>query len=119
MCRTLFLKHWPFLICLVVFVLLLARNPFSERTLIPNLEPYPDSFYYIDPALSRAKVHGYVLEGEGRSLPRIVPPMYSLALTPAFIIFPDARMFYVTNVILALISFALFYAICCTLFERK
>lgn len=117
--RKILFQHWPFLLCFGLFVLLLARNPFSERSLIPNLEPYPDSFYYIGPALSMAKGHGYVLEREGRALRPVVPPMYSLVLTPAFVIFSDVRMFYVTNVILALLSFGLFYAICCRLFEQK
>ena len=47
---------------LLTFTLLLLKNPFSERNLISNLEPYPDTIHYINPALSFIKGNGFIVE---------------------------------------------------------
>ncbi|MFZ1720913.1 MAG: hypothetical protein WAU07_00215, partial [Microgenomates group bacterium] len=104
-----------FFVFSVIFLLLLAKNPFSERTLIPNFEPYPDTFYYI--TTSRC-----ALQGKGWKLcrPEIenvagiessVAPLYSALLMPGFVINFDPRFFYFTNVLLALLSFLIFFLI--------
>lgn len=108
------LLHWETIaifatgICLA---LLLARNPFSSRTLIPNFEPFPDSFYYIVPARSFLAGHGLQMYRLTRGFVPAVPPLYSFALMPLFLVHNDPRMFYYMNVVLAFISFALFVAI--------
>jgi hypothetical protein len=100
-----------FFCAFALFLLLLARNPLSERTLIPNLEPYPDSFHYLVPATSFASGGSFgITRGFGIIKPS-VPPLYSIALIPLFIINNDVRMFYFTNVILTLSSLLLFYLI--------
>jgi len=104
-------KHWIFIINLLIFALLLAKNPFSERSLIPNFEPYPDTIHYVNSARSFIEGHGLQIYREGRALKTNVPPLYSLVLMPLFLIYNDPRMFYFTNVILALLSFFLFYKI--------
>jgi len=104
-------RHGAFWVTLCLFVLLLAKNPFSIRTLIPNFEPYPDTIHYINSAQSFIKGHGLQIWREGRALKTTVPPLYSLVLIPAFLINNDARMFYFANIILALLSFVLFYLI--------
>lgn len=104
-------KHWPFLIALFIFIALLLRDPFSMRTLIPNLEPYPDTIHYLNSARSFIEGKGLQITREGRSLKMGVPPLYSLSLIPIFILNKDVRMFYFTNVILALVSFLFFYKI--------
>ncbi|HAV15461.1 MAG TPA: hypothetical protein DCX25_03960 [Candidatus Pacebacteria bacterium] len=100
-----FFAHILFVSLLFV---LLARNPFSSRTLIPNMEPFPDTFHYIVPAQSLLRGEGFFISREGRTIVPAVPPLYSLSLVPAFLVKNDARMFYVTNVILALTAYALF-----------
>ncbi len=104
-------KHGIFIFCLFVFLLFLARNPFSIRTLIPNLEPYPDTVHYLSPAWNFASGNGFRLFREDRPLKTWVPPLYSAVMIPAFLIRNDVRMFYFVNVFLALISFFLFYKI--------
>lgn len=104
----------PFLIfgsCLLLFGLLLFKDPFSTRSLIPNLEPYPDTFHYINGARSLLSGYGLKIVREGRVTNTSVPPLYSLVLVPAFIISNDPRVFYFINIILAILSFSLFYLI--------
>lgn len=90
----------------MLFILLLARNPYSERTLIGNFEPFPDSFHYVVPARELAHGRGfYIARDSGRIVPS-VPPLYSLFLAPTWFVSQDARTFYFVNVVLALASFA-------------
>ncbi len=104
-------RHWVFWVTLCLFILLLAKNPFSIRTLIPNFEPYPDTIHYINSAQSFIRGHGLQIWREGRILKTTVPPLYSLVLIPIFLINIDARMFYFANVFLAFGSFLFFYFI--------
>ena len=106
-----FFQRWMFFSGLVMLLILLARNPFSSRTLIPNLEPFPDTFHYIVPAQSVIKGYGLVIERGGRTFKQSVPPMYSLVLIPVFLISSDPRMFYITNVVLVVLGYTLFYII--------
>ncbi len=97
--------------CIIVFLLLLFKDPFSDRTLIPNFEPYPDTFYYLIPSLNLVKGEGFYLSREGRILKNSIPPLYSIAILPLFLVNPDPRMVYYANVLLALISFTIFLLI--------
>lgn len=108
-----------FLICGLVLLFLLWRNPFSSRTLIPNLEPFPDSIHYLSPALSFIQGKGLYISREGRQILPGVPPLYSIALMPALLIKQDVRMFYFVNVILAFVSLGIFYHIVKQLFPSK
>ncbi|MBP9699706.1 hypothetical protein KBD71_00310 [Candidatus Woesebacteria bacterium] len=108
--RNFFLRHWLFWITLLGFTLLLARNPFSERTLIANFEPYPDSFHYILPARNLLMGKGFSMDRLGKIVPG-VPPFYSLVFVPFFAILNDPRMVYVANVLLSLLSLVIFYAL--------
>jgi hypothetical protein len=103
------LKIITVLIIVITFLLLLYKNPFSERNLIPNLEPFPDSIHYLSPALNLVKGGGLLIEREGRVIPPSVPFLYSLTLVPGFLIFSDVRFFYFTNVMLALSGLFFFY----------
>lgn len=101
-----------FFIPLVVFSLLLIRNPFSERSLIPNLEPFPDSFHYILPARCFITMNQWNLcrpATPGRSSD--VAPLYSATLIPLYLLSIDPRMFFLTNVVLAIGSFLLLHLI--------
>ncbi len=114
--RKLFSLNFVFV---VLFGLLIYKDPFSERTLIPNFEPYPDTFFYINPALSLIKGDGMHIVREGRVLKPNVPPLYSLTLIPIFLTRQDPRMAYYVNVILAFASLFLFWAILNKLFTNK
>lgn len=110
-------------LCLVLlFALLIFKDPFSLRTLIPNFEPYPDTFNYINPALNFVKGKAFNMSREGRLSKVInlkVPPLYSLGLVPVFLIKPDPRMSYYANVILALTSLLIFWAILRKIFVSR
>ncbi len=95
----------------ILFALLLFKDPFSIRTLIPNLEPFPDTIHYINPALSFLEFGKLRIVRNGFSRTANVPPLYSIILIPLLFINKDARMFYYTNIILSFISFFLFYKI--------
>lgn len=95
----------------LIFLLLLFKDPFSERTLIPNFEPYPDAIYYVNPARSLLSGEGLYITREGRKSNPVIAPLYSLSIAPLFLINYDARMFYFTNLILALFSWVFFYLI--------
>lgn len=96
-------------IIFLTFLLLLFKNPFSERNLIPNLEPYPDSIHYLNPPLSFLKGKGFAIEREGRTLKPSVPFLYSASLMPGFFINRDVRFFYFTNIVLAFLGLVFFY----------
>lgn len=104
-------ERFIFLGLIFIFLLLVFKDPFSQRTLIPNFEPYPDTFHYINPALNFVKGEGFNMNREGREITLKVPPLYSFVLVPVFFINPDPRMAYYANVLLALISLFLFRAI--------
>lgn len=99
------------IIVATLFLLLTFKDPFSQRTLIPNFEPYPDTFHYINPALSLLKGTGFNLVRENRILKSHVSPLYSISLIPLFLLRPDPRMAYYSNVILAFLSLFLFWKI--------
>lgn len=104
-------ERFIFLGLIFIFLLLVFKDPFSQRTLIPNFEPYPDTFHYINPALNFVKGEGFNMNRGGREITLKVPPFYSFVLVPVFFIDPDPRMAYYANVLLALISLFLFRAI--------
>lgn len=104
-------RHFVFLVCFIIFGLLLYKDPFSQRTLIPNFEPFPDTFYYITSARNALEGKGLRFIREGREIRQGVPPLYSVSLMPAFLIRNDPRIFYFVNVAFSLLSFFLFYLI--------
>lgn len=117
-----FVKYAPHAViligCLYLFLALLYKDPFSERTLIPNFEPYPDTIHYVNPARSFLRGDGLKITREGRDFYPSVPPLYSIILIPIYAINSDPRMVYYTNAILSVISFFLFYLIARKIFKN-
>ncbi len=101
-----------------IFFLLLFRAPFSTRTLIPNFEPYPDSFHYLIPAMHLIEGEGMTMNRVGKILPG-VPPLYSLCIAPFLLIVNDPRMAYFTNLFLSMLSFTFFALSIKKLFPSK
>jgi len=107
-----FRKNWPFLIALLLFTLLLFKNPFSIRTLISNFEPFPDSFYYLVPARCFTQGKGLTMcLQNGQKFFQMTSWLYSLVQIPVFLINSDARSFYFTNLFLTFASLWVFYLI--------
>lgn len=108
-----------FLSAVLILVLLLLKNPYSERTLIPNLEPYPDTIHYINSAQSFLKGYGLKITRDEKIITNNVAPFYSLVLTPFYLLNSDPRNFYFANVLLSLFSLFIFYKILRKITEDK
>lgn len=109
-------KHWPLLLASAVLFVLLFRNPYNNRTLIPNFEPFPDTFHYVTVARCFLARGEWILcrDGIQHELPGAkpsVPQAYSLALIPGFMYNFDPRTFYYSNVVLSFVSLMLLYGI--------
>lgn len=89
---------------------LYARPFLSNRTLMGNLEPFPDTFHYLVPAYNLAHGNGLVMLREGGTPGApAVPPLYSLFLAPIFLFQNDPRWFYGVNIfVLSAAAFFLF-----------
>jgi len=107
-----FFRKNNFLIILVflclIYLALAFKNPFKENSLIPNLEPSPDVFYYSVPAWNLVRGNGFKMMAFGKEINSIVPPVYSVYLVPFFLIFNDVRCYYFANLLLCFLSIFLF-----------
>lgn len=121
--KKLFFRHWPLMISGVLFFVLLLKNPYSTRTLIPNFEPFPDAFYYVTTPLCYVSGNGWKMcrlhNPELQGIDTVVGPLYSLSLLPSLFIFKDPRSFYFSNVLLAFLSLFLLYKIASAFFTKK
>lgn len=116
-------KHLVFILTAGILAILLFRNPYSIRTLIPNLEPFPDALYYTTTPRCflngqdwrMCRINNSEISGIGPS----VPPAYSISLLPAYIVNQDVRTFYFSNILLSFISLALLYKISQNFFNNQ
>lgn len=99
------------LLNITLFLILLAQNPFSDKSILSDLYLYPDTIHYINPAVNIFKGAGFRISREGRSIAAEVPPLYSIVLIPAYLISHDPRMFYFINIVLSLTSAFLFFLV--------
>src|SRR3989338_6760515 len=106
-----FKPKYIFLMAAVLYGLLLFKDPFSERTLVSNMDPFPDTIHYLTPARSLAGGGNFALVRKFGQLKPVTAPLYSLVLVPFYMINDDARMYYFANVLLSLCSLFLFYKI--------
>ncbi len=103
---------------LIGLLLFAGKNPFSSGSIIPNLEPYPDTLYYSTPAWNFVHGHGFTMSFEGHNVDIITPPLYSIYLIPFFAVFNDVRTFYFANMLLMIASVVLFFLICKKIFGQ-
>ncbi|MEI7962138.1 MAG: hypothetical protein WCI04_07420, partial [archaeon] len=93
-----------FTILSVIFVVLAWKFPFKTTSLVSNLEPGPDTFYYSVPAWNFVHGQGFKMEAYGVSKPLGVKPLYGIFLIPFFAIANDVRVYVYANLMLGLIS---------------
>lgn len=105
------MRHAPFVVGIIILLLLLIRNPFSASSEIANLEPFPDTLFYLSASRNILAGKGFVLSRFDQPLVPVVPILYPLSLLPIFALFSDPRSFYFTNVLLTVIGAGLFYKI--------
>lgn len=99
-------------LAIFVFLVLAFKNPFGDRSLIGNFDPFPDSLHYVVPARNFAMGQGFNFSREGGQITIGVPPVYSWSLIPSYLLNSDARSFYFTNLVLGIISIIFLYKIC-------
>ncbi len=116
---TKYYKYLPLAGLIVIYLLLAFKNPYSARTLIPNLEPYPDTLYYSNPAWNFVHNRGFVMQSFDYQNKIITPPLYSIYLIPFFALFQDVRSFYFANLLLIVGSLILFTHIGYKVFSNK
>lgn len=114
-----FNKHRPFYLLNLLLILLLFKNPFSGQNAISSLEPFPDASLYLNMARNITDSEGFKITYKQVTLYSTIPPLYPLSLVPFYAIFDDPRSFYLTNLVLTLVSSFLFYQILLKLFKRK
>lgn len=91
----------------VVYLALAWKNPFKTNSLIPNLEPSPDTFYYSIPAWNFIHGQGFSMKVYGIEVPKGVPPLYGILLMPFFKIWRDVRSYFYLNIVLGVLSIGL------------
>ena len=106
-----YLLFLTYIFILLIFILLAYKDVFSIRTLIPNLEPYPDTLYYASPAWNYVKGNGFKMFFENLTIKSVTPPLYSIFLIPFFYFFSDVRSFYFANIFLMFSSILFFILI--------
>lgn len=118
-----FLKKYgfgiSFLVCVVVYLALVYKNPFKTNNLISNLEPSPDVYYYSVPAWNWVHGNGFKMEAFGIEIKKIVPPLYGIVLAPFFKIWGDVRCYYYANVLLGILSIYLFLKLVEVFLEKR
>jgi glycosyltransferase involved in cell wall biosynthesis len=107
------------LFILTTYLLLSLHNPFGRRSLVANLEPYPDSLYYSTPAWNFIQGKGFNMKFFNLETKLIVPPLYGLYLLPFFYFFGDVRSFYYANMVLMLGSLIFFLALLKKIFKKN
>lgn len=93
-----------------MFVFLSFKKVNTSDTLIPNLEPYPDSLYYSVPAWNFVHGNGFSMKTQNTVIKQQTPPLYGIYLIPFFALFNNVRSFYYANMIL-LISVIILFAL--------
>ena len=88
------------LLLIITFIFLSFKKVDSSDTLIPNLEPYPDSLYYSVPAWNFVHGDGFVMKTQNTIIKQQTPPLYGIYLIPFFALFNNVRSFYYANMIL-------------------
>ena len=102
------MKFWVCLVLiLAIYGLLAFKEPFTTKSLVPNLEPGPDVFYYSVPAWTLVNGHGFKMMALGVEKESVVKPLYGWLLVPFFYVFHDFRSFYFLNISLGLASIIL------------
>lgn len=114
-------KGFVFVLFIVVFVFvfLAFKNPFGDRSLVANLEPYPDTLYYSIPAWNFVSGKGFKMETYGEEIKKLVPSGYGIFLIPFFAIFDDIRSFYIANMVLSILTILFFLKIARKIFKKN
>ena len=106
-------------ISILIFLGLSFKNPFGVRSLVANLEPFPDALYYSAPAWNLIHGKGFNMSVFSWRAEQIVPPLYSFYLVPFFAVLCDVRAFYYANILLLLGTIIFFNLILKKIFREN
>lgn len=90
---------------LFLFLALASKNPFNDKSQIPNMEPFPDALLYSLPAWNWISGNGWNIKSFGLEANMTVPKFYGITMLPFMKLFNDIRGFYFGNVLLTLFTF--------------
>ncbi len=113
------MKNIVIVLLITIFVLLSFKKVYTSDTLIPNLEPYPDTLYYSIPAWNFVHGNGFVMKTQDTVIKQQTPPLFGLYLIPFFAFFKDIRSFYFANIFLSILTIILFVNIIDKIFSGK
>ena len=99
---------WILLFLISIYLVLAYKNPFSVNSLIPNLEPYPDTLLYTLPAWNWAIGNGFVMSAENIIVNHTISMTYSYYLAPFMKLFNDVRGFYYANILSGVLTIIFF-----------
>ncbi len=108
----------------IIFVILLGillalKNPYDTQSLIPNLEPYPDTLFYSYPAMSFVREGTWSMRSDTVS-PRIATsPGYSLLLVPIFALRQSVLDFFWLHIVLLILAALLIVYISRQLYPKQ
>ena len=101
-----FVENW-FFWGLVSFYLFIILASFFGSHVLKNLEPYPDSLYYLSQAKELAQTGKLRLRYQDSVINFHVPPFYSLVLSPFFLFTQNPQIFVIANIIFGITSLVL------------
>ncbi len=110
---------WGLMAILLIYFAFSISNPFAATSIISNLEPYPDPFYYAQPAWNFVHGSGFTMDYLTHKVQTIVPPLYTFYLIPFFALFGDVRSFFIANQILMTASVVLFFIACTNVWGKR
>jgi len=108
-----------FALCVIVYLALAFKNPFKTNSLISNLEPPPDVFYYSVPAWNLTHGNGFKMMAFGKEISQLSTPFYGIYLVPFFAVFNDVRSYYFANIFLGIVSIFIFLKLTEVLFGKE
>lgn len=111
---------WGVYVSLVLVALVLAlKNPYDTQSLIPNLEPYPDSLFYSYPAMHFVETGAWDMKTFSTNPKIVTPPGFSLYLMPFFALRHVVLDFFWAQIIVLIGSMAMFILIMRRLFPKN
>lgn len=104
-----FIDKYLLIIVLVIYLLATLSALLDPNHFLYNLEPYPDGLLYALSGENFLMGKGFKLISSFGQLDNWVPPMYSFVLGLGAMFFSIPTSFYLTNILISLLSLSIFY----------
>ena len=105
-----FINYWPFLLSAFFWILLTLPSFFGTHVL-NNLEPSPDSLYYLGRARQFVFTGQFKLIYQDTHAAATVSPVYSIFLIPFFLIKTTPQIFVLANLWAAILTLFIIYSL--------